>query len=79
MDLFELDFGKYVFVATDSIIIEQARIFTSKYGIQGLRTLDSLQLASAVSLLNQADLFLTADNLLNSLFEAEGLPIEMPI
>lgn len=32
LDLFELDFGKYNFATTDSIIIEQARLLTSKYG-----------------------------------------------
>ena len=42
LDLFELDFAKYNFLTTDSIIIEQARILTSKYGSQGLRTLDSV-------------------------------------
>lgn len=49
LDLFESDFGKYTFVATDSIIIEQARILISKYGTQGLRTLDSIQLSTSVS------------------------------
>ena len=78
LDLFESDFEKYIFIATDSIIIEQARIFTSKYGMQGLRTLDSIQLATSVSLFQQAGIFFTADKLLKSLFEAEGLSTEMP-
>lgn len=43
LDLFESDYGKYTFIATDSIVIEQARILISKYGMQGLRTLGSLQ------------------------------------
>ncbi len=77
LDLFESDFGKYPFVATDSIIIEQARILISKYGTQGLRTLDSIQLFTSVSLFQQVDIFFTADKLLKSLFEAEGLPIEI--
>ena len=46
--LFESDFAKYVFVIPDSIIIEKARMLTSKYGMQGLRTLDGIQLATAV-------------------------------
>ncbi len=57
LDLFESDFRKYSFVATDSIIIEQARILVSKYGIQGLRTLDSIQLSVSVSLFQQAEIF----------------------
>jgi predicted nucleic acid-binding protein len=31
--LFESNFEKYTFVTTDSYIVEQARILTSKYGI----------------------------------------------
>lgn len=76
LNLFESDFTKYIFIATDSIIIEQARVLTSKYGQQGLRTLDSLQLSTALSLIQQADLFLSADKLLKSFYEMEGLPTE---
>ena len=42
--------------------------------MEGLRTLDSIQLSTAVYLTKQIDLFLTADKLLNLLFEAEHLP-----
>lgn len=77
-DLFEFDFGKYNFITTDSIIIEQARLLTSKYGTQGLRTLDSIQLATAVSLLSQVDIFLTADKLLKSLLVKENLLTDLP-
>ena len=78
LGLFEADFEKYHFVTTDSIIIEQARLFTSKYGTQGLRTLDSIQLSTAVSLFHQVDKFFTADNLLKALFVSENLPINLP-
>ena len=74
LDLFESDFEKYHFVTTDSIIIEQARLLTSKYGMQGLRTLDSIQLSTANSLFDQVGKFFTADSLLKSLFVAEHLP-----
>ncbi|HXS56537.1 MAG TPA: type II toxin-antitoxin system VapC family toxin [Hanamia sp.] len=77
IDLFESDFEKYTFIPTDTIIIEQARILVSKYGMQGLRTLDSIQLSTSVLLLQSVDLFLTADNLLKSFFKAEGLQTEM--
>ena len=73
LELFETDFVKYSFIATDSIIIEQARIFTTKYGIPGLRTLDSIQLSTAVYLSQRVDVFFTADILLKSFFDAEGL------
>ena len=78
LDLFEADFKKYSFVVIDSIIIEQARRLASKYGIQGLRTLDSIQLSASVSLFQQVDIFFTADKLLKSLFKAEGLPTQTP-
>jgi hypothetical protein len=72
------DFEKYTFVATDSFIVEQARTLTSKYGLQGLRTLDSIQLSTSITLIEQVDIFFTADKLLKSLFIAEKLPTEMP-
>ncbi|CAN5572822.1 hypothetical protein BH10BAC3_BH10BAC3_16930 [soil metagenome] len=70
LGLFESDFGKYTFVPADSFIVEQARILTSKYGIQGLRTLDSIQLSTSVALSQQVNIFFTSDNLLKSLFVA---------
>lgn len=76
--LFASDFGQYTFIAINSLIIEQACLLLSIYGMQGLRTLDSLQLATARSLAQQATLFITADKLLQSFFEAEGLPILPP-
>jgi hypothetical protein len=65
-------------VATDSLIIEQARMLASKYGIQGLRTLDSIQLSTAVILSQKVNIFFTSDKLLKSFFIAEGLPTEIP-
>jgi len=77
LNLFESDFEKYTFVPADSFVVEQARLLTSKYGIEGLRTLDSIQLSTSVKLFQQADIFFTSDNLLKSFFVAEGLPVEM--
>jgi uncharacterized protein len=76
--LFESDFGKYNFVTTNSLILEQARNLTTKYGIEGLRTLDSIQLSTCIALAKQVDAFYTADKLLQALIEREGLPIKMP-
>ena len=78
LKLFESDFGKYTFIATNSLIIEQARILILKYGNQGLRTLDGIQLSTSVSIKEQSDIFITSDKLLKSFFEAEGLPTEIP-
>jgi predicted nucleic acid-binding protein len=46
--LFESDFEKYNFISTDSLILEQARNLTIKYGKEGLRTLDSIQLSTTI-------------------------------
>ena len=76
LQLFDEDNSKYTFVATDSIILEQAKNLTTKYGLKGLRTLDSIQLSSAISLKNIVGLFVTSDNLLKSLLNEEGLQTE---
>jgi predicted nucleic acid-binding protein len=78
LQLFTNDFEKYTFVSTDSLVLEQAKKLVTEYGIHGLRTLDSIQLATAVLLSHQADLFLTADKLLKSFMQSEGLLVEMP-
>jgi uncharacterized protein len=71
--LFENDFKKYNFISTNSLIIEQARILVTKYGIEGLRTLDSIQLSTGVFLKNKVDVFFAADKILSILIEKEGL------
>lgn len=71
--LFEIDIEKYNFISTDSLILEQAKNLTNKYGTEGLRTLDSIQLSTCIALGNQVELFITADKLLKSLIESEGL------
>lgn len=78
LELFESDFSKYNFVATDSLILEQARILVTKYGMEGLRTLDSIQLSACIALTEEVDAFYTADKLLHALLEKEGLPTKMP-
>ena len=74
MNRFGTDFDKYAFIQIDSIITEQARNLITKYGIQGLRTLDSIQLSTAVMLKDKSDIFITTDKLLNDFFNQESLP-----
>lgn len=76
---FELDLQKFTFIPIDNIIIEQAKNLIGKYGVSGLRTLDSLQLSTAVYLKNYADLFITFDKLLDSFFKQESLPNEKSV
>ena len=72
---FDGDFSKYKIKSIDQPIFSLARTLISKYGTEGLRTLDSIQLATAVSLRNECALFVSSDNLLNTFFEQEGLAI----
>ena len=54
------------------MILEQSRLLFSDYGELGLRTLDAIQLSTAISLKTYSDLF-TSDILLKTFFEKEGL------
>ena len=76
--LFESDFEKYNFISTDSLILEQARNLTIKYGIEGLRTLDSIQLSTCKVIEKQVDIFITSDKHLSFLIEKEGLNTRLP-
>ena len=78
LELFESDFVKYNFITTDSLILERPRNLTTKYGVEGLRTLDSIQLSTCIELAKKADVFYTADKFLKTLIEKEGLPTKMP-
>lgn len=78
LQLFVNDSTKFTFVATDSIIIERAMNLVTKYGLNGLRTLDGIQLSSAISLQSEVELFITSDILLKSFFNNEGLQTEIP-
>ena len=48
----------------------------TKHGMDGLRTLDAIQLATAVSLKAEVDLNKSSDKLLTKLFEKEGLVVK---
>jgi predicted nucleic acid-binding protein len=76
IEAFEEDYSKYIFVQIDNMLIEQAKSLVTKYGKQGLRALDSIQLSTAVILGGRIDLFLSSDKLLNSFLKFESLPTE---
>lgn len=74
LTFFQNDYVQFQWVRLDSKIIQQGRELLMKYGAGGLRTLDAIQLASALTLKEQPKIyFLTADQLLQSFFEQEGL------
>ncbi len=72
---FEADFNKFQWIKLSSDVIKGAVEFLKKYGDDGLRTLDSLQLACAVQLKEDNCSFFTSDKLLQRLFKKENLNI----
>ena len=75
IQFFESDFQKYKFVDLNQIILNNASQLIIKYGSQGLRTLDSIQLSTAIALIQNVNLFIAADKLLLKLFKEENLPV----
>lgn len=73
VELFKSDYSNYYFSPTNSNLIEFANNLINKYGNNGLRTLDSIQLASAIAMKSSLDIVFTADKLLSELFISEGL------
>nr|WP_295923657.1 type II toxin-antitoxin system VapC family toxin [uncultured Dyadobacter sp.] len=72
--LFEKDARQFSFISLNDHIVQSACGLVNKYGSDGLRSLDSIQLATAISLRDSADLFITSDKLLESLLAREQLP-----
>ncbi|MBE8722296.1 type II toxin-antitoxin system VapC family toxin [Sphingobacterium pedocola] len=75
ISVLDRDLKKYNIVPIDASIIENAVKLVARYGKSGLRTLDSIQLSTAVSLKDKAGLFVTADKLLLSFFSKENLTV----
>ncbi len=72
--VFESDIDKYTFIETTTNILQNANdLITQKYGTAGLRTLDSIQLASVLAVKHQIDLAKTADTRLEQFFQEEGI------
>jgi predicted nucleic acid-binding protein len=75
VQIFVQDKQKYHWVLQDQRIDEMAECLLAKWGENGLRTLDSIQLASAITLQGQPDcIFHTADKTLAKMFKKEKLP-----
>ena len=72
---FNADLDKFFQIEQDSILVTTACSLLTKYGKSGLRALESLQLASALSVKNDHILAKTSDLLPEKFLLAEGLPI----
>lgn len=75
LDAFVSDEKNYHFILINSEIINESQRLIAKYGIDGLRALDAIQLASACSISKNIDFALTADKLLNKFFVAENIQV----
>ena len=73
IDSFEKDYENYTFIDLDADIVILAKDLVFKYGLKGLRTLDSFQLASILKIKSKLSLAVTADDLLKSLINGEGI------
>jgi predicted nucleic acid-binding protein len=75
LDAFDEDYATYTVVAIDESLLELSRQLLDTYGQRGLRSLDAIQLASAMAVKGNVQLFKTADDLLNRFFITESLPV----
>ena len=73
---FTEDARKFTFVPDDT----ETKLFASEligtHWQQGLRTLDSIQLASALMVKEDVDIFLTSDIVLSQIAKTEGLQVK---
>lgn len=75
INCFQHDSDNFQWILLQSDIVASAARLLMKYGSRGLRTLDSLQLATALTLKNEDCVFLTSDKLLRTLLEKEKLHV----
>jgi len=73
---FEMDSKKFNIVSESSEIRQLAKEMIRKYWEIGLRTLDSLQLASVLMIRDKVDFFFTSDNLLAEIARLEKLKVK---
>ncbi len=74
IDNFESDLIKFRTINQTDKVLTLAKNLVSSYWKSGLRTLDSLQLASAI-MFKEADFFITSDKLLAEVAEEEHLNV----
>lgn len=73
IEKFDHDSPKFVFVPDTKILRSRAIELIANYWKKGLRSLDSIQLSSALKVKSKTDLFISSDLLLLEIAEMEGL------
>lgn len=72
---FDSDLPKYSLVVTDGNLLKKAKALIGKHWKMGLRTLDSIQLASVLEVKSKIQRFITADIVLGETAAVEGLTV----
>ena len=72
---FEKDYDNFRWISVDSTIIANSKELIKKHGTKGLRTLDSIQLACAISKQSEINSYKTSDIVLKEIFRKEDLSI----
>lgn len=67
------DFKRAHFISVDSLLLNESQKLVVKYGLRGLRSLDAIQLASAINIKSSIDIALTGDILLKQFLVEEGI------
>jgi len=75
IECFQNDGDNFQWIMLQSDIVESASHLLMIYGSRGLRTLDSLQLAAALTLRDEDCVFLTSDKLLRTFLKEEKLKV----
>jgi predicted nucleic acid-binding protein len=76
IDKFDLDSKKFYFIDDNSDLKELAKNLIGKYWDKGLRTLDSIQLASVLVIKSEIEYMFTSDILLSEIAVLEGIKIK---
>ena len=76
IEAFEKDSEKFNIVSESGEIRQLAKRMIRKYWKEGLRTLDSIQLASVIVIRDKVDFFFTSDNLLAEIASLEKIRVK---
>ena len=67
------DYEKFTFIGLNNMMINNAKELILKYGNEGLRTLDSIQLAAILEIRRKLAFAVTSDKILEKIIELEGI------
>lgn len=76
--LFKEDCANYKIVEINSNLIDEAKMLTLRYKSEGLKTLDAIQLASAIAVKDIISVVKTNDGRLGKIIVLEGLKTTPP-